>query len=567
MILVALVAIACGKEPDPQPATPGVPQNVRLHAADETSLTFQWDPVEGVTGYAWRLTKGGALHQEGTAAKRNVTISGLDKATEYKFSVCATAGEMASAYSAEVEATTSGEPDTPPAPGAETVCVDAPIVLQFDQTPALGTSGLIRILDASGREADRIDLADMASVAVRESDGAMIPKVQITAETPFNTFMDALHSGRYRTVHYTPLRIEGNKLIITLHCEALDFGKSYSLTVDAGVVQGHGGIAQGEYGFTTAAAPSKSDISVSADGKGDFCTIQRALSYAADGATISVAAGTYRELLYLRDKKDITLKGSGRDATRIVYPNNESYENGSGAASSSKPALGSPTGASGGRGLFLVENCDNLVLQDLTIENSFGEQKGQAETIYFNSGNNTHRLTIENCSLISWQDTFLAKGRVWVHNSLIAGHVDYIWGYPEVCLFEECEIRSRAAGYIIQARVPKVTDKGFVFLNCSLTAEDGVSSGSVYLARSAGQSEVFDNVVYVNCTMSPAISASGWYSNPAPNPSAPTATGGWREFGSKDASGRAVTGHNAYGKVLSASEAQDYLSKESVLGW
>lgn len=67
--------------------------------------------------------------------------------------------------------------------------------------------------------------------------------------------------------------------------------------------------------------------------------------------------------------------------------------------------------------------------------------------------------------------------------------------------------------------------------------------------------------------MSPAISASGWYSNPAPNPSAPTATGGWREFGSKDASGRAVTGHNAYGIVLSASEAQDYLSKESVLGW
>lgn len=445
MILVALVAIACGKEPDPQPATPGVPQNVRLHAADETSLTFQWDPVEGATGYAWRLTKGGALHQEGTAAKRNVTISGLDKATEYKFSVCATAGEMASAYSAEVEATTSGEPDTPPAPGAETVCVDAPIVLQFDQTPALGTSGLIRILDASGREADRIDLADMASVAVRESDGAMIPKAQITAESTFNTFMDALHCGRWRIVHYTPLRTEGNKLIITLHSEALDFGKKYKLEME--------GEVKGE--FSTGPAPSKTEIRVAGDGSGDFCTIQRALSHAADGATISVAAGTYRELLYLRDKKDITIKGDSRDGVRIVYPNNESYESGSGAAATSKPAIGSKTGASGGRGLFLVENCDNLRLENLTIENSFGEQKGQAETIYFNSGNNTHRLTIENCSLISWQDTFLAKGRVWVHNSLIAGHVDYIWGYPEVCLFEGCEIRSRAAGYIIQARVPQ----------------------------------------------------------------------------------------------------------------
>jgi pectin methylesterase-like acyl-CoA thioesterase len=51
---------------------------------------------------------------------------------------------------------------------------------------------------------------------------------------------------------------------------------------------------------------------------------------------------------------------------------------------------------------------------------------------------------VENCSLISWQDTFLCKGYVWVHNSLIAGHVDYIWGYPNACLFEDCEIRSRA---------------------------------------------------------------------------------------------------------------------------
>ncbi len=556
-LTVALAAVACGKQPEPQPAELVVPQNVVLHSSGETSLTFQWDPVEGADGYAWRLTMGGASVQEGRVPKRNLTVTGLDPATVYRFCVCALAGDIASAYSTEIEAKTAGEPYVPPVPGAETVCVDAPIVLEYDTSPVLSAAGHIRVLDESGKEVDCIDLADMATVTVRESDGAMIPKAQITAESTFNTFMDALHCGRWRIVHYTPLRIEGNKLIITLHNEALDFGKKYSVEVD--------GVSKAD--FTTAPAPSKTAIRVAGDGSGDFCTIQRALSYAAEGATISVAHGTYREMLYLRDKKDITIKGDSRDGVRIVYPNNESYESGSGAAATSKPAIGSKTGASGGRGLFLVENCDNLRLENLTIENSFGEQKGQAETIYFNSGNNTHRLTIESCSLISWQDTFLAKGRVWVHNSLIAGHVDYIWGYPEVCLFEECEIRSRAAGYIIQARVPKVTDKGFVFLNCSLTAEDGVSSGSVYLARSAGQSEVFDNVVYVNCTMSPAISASGWYSNPAPNPSAPTATGGWREFGSKDAAGKPVNGHNAYGKVLSASEAQDYLSKESVLGW
>ena len=557
-LTVALAAVACGKQVTPQDdPVPGVPQNVVLHSCEETSLTFQWDPVEGADGYAWRLTKDGTSVQEGRAPKRNLTVTGLDPATVYRFCVCAIAGDKTSAYSAEIDATTAGEPYVPPGPDAGTVCVDAPIVLEAGVSSLQELTGVIRVLDDSGKEVDRIDMADMASVTIRESDGAMVPKAQIAADTPFNTFMDALHCGRYRIVHYTPLRIEGGKLIVTLHNEALDFGKKYTLEI--------GGVRKCE--FTTSAAPSKTQIRVAADGSGDFCTIQRALGYASDGAAISVAPGTYREMLYLRDKKDISIKGDERDRVKIVYPNNEGYENGSGGASNSKPAIGAKIGTSGGRGLFLVENCDNLLLDNLTIENSFGEQKGQAETIYFNSGNNTHRLSITNSSLISWQDTFLTKGRVWVYNSYIRGHVDYIWGYPEVCLFENCEIRSRAAGYIIQARVQKETDKGFVFLNCSLRAEDGVADGSVYLARSAGQGEVFDNVVYVNCTMSPAIAPGGWYTSPAPNPATPTATSGWREYRSLDFSGREITTHNAYGKVLSASEAQDYLSKESVLGW
>ena len=237
-----------------------------------------------------------------------------------------------------------------------------------------------------------------------------------------------------------------------------------------------------------------------------------------------------------------------------------------GGSVSARPSRGASIGKSGGRSVFLVESCDNLTLENLTIENTYSipSHKGQAETIYFNS---SYKLTVENCSLISWQDTFLCKGKVWVHNSLIAGHVDYIWGYPEACLFEDCEIRSRAGGYLIQARVPRATDKGFVFLNCKLTAESGVKDGSMYLARSGGSKEYFDNVVFVNCTMGPVIAPAGWHTNPAPNPSAPTATAGWREYGSVDTAGKAVTGHNASGKVLTAAEAEPYSSRKAVLGW
>ena len=199
------------------------------------------------------------------------------------------------------------------------------------------------------------------------------------------------------------------------------------------------------------------------------------------------------------------------------------------------------------------------------MKNSFGELKGQAEVIYFN-GNG--KLVVENCSLYSLQDTFLCKGQVYVHNSLIAGHCDFIWGYPKACLFEDCEIRSEAAGYIVQARVQNKTDKGFVFLNCRLTAAEGVKDGSMYLARSGGSSDYFDNVSFISCTMSPVIAASGWYTNPAPNPSSPTAGSGWKEYGSKDASGKDLNlgSRSRMAKILTESEAVAYSSRAAVLG-
>ena len=577
LLLVAaavLVAAACDKPggETEKPAALGVPQNVVLHSATETSLTFQWKVVEGATGYAWKLTLDGAQAKEGSVSSRNVTVSGLSKGTTYGFSVCAVKGSEKSAYSTEISAKTEGKAGEEP-PVAEAVCVDAPIVISFDSTPVLGTSGLIRVLKADGTEVDRIDLADIATVDIL-SDGTMIPKgadadngkIAINNDYVYNTFMDALHSGQYRVVHYTPLRLSARALEIKLHNEALDYGTTYTVKVDESVV----GKAVEDITFTTKAKPSGDVVKVAADGSGDFCTVQGALSYVSanvgkDAAvTIEVANGTYREVLFLRNKNNVTIKGASRSGVVIAYPNNDSYETGSGGSTSSKPSAGRSIGKSGGRSLFLVESCDNLVLENLTIENTYSipSHKGQAEAIYFNSA---HRLTVENCSLISWQDTFLCKGKVWVHNSLIAGHCDYIWGYPEVCLFEDCEIRSRAAGYIVQARVQSTANKGFVFLNCRLTAEDGVGSGKMYLARSAGQADCIDNVVYVNCSMDAVSRAEGWLGSPAPNPSAPTATSGWREYGSTGTG--ASSARNAYGRTLTASEAEPYLSKAAVLGW
>lgn len=549
LLIAALMLAACGKPEgsgDNTASVPAVPSNVIVHGATETTLTFQWGAVDGAKSYGWKLTLDGTEFKKGSATARNVTVDGLSKGTTYGFAVNATGDGGTSAWSAEIEAKTEG---VAPPPGGLRVCVDAPLVLELDNVPTLGTEGQIKIFKAGGVEVDHINLADMAGFTVRD-DGITVPKEQTTASAS-NTFMDTLPcSGKTRVVHYTPVKVVGKTLVIQPHNAALDFDTQYYVTLDASVCGK--AVAEGEWEFTTTSAPSKDQIRVAADGSGDFCTLQRALSHCVDGATITMATGTYEGLLYLRDKKNITVKGDSRDGVRIAYPNAESYMSGSSA-----------------RCLWLVENCDNLVLENLTIHNTYG-QHGQAECIYFNSGNNSHRLTVENCSLLSLQDTFLAKGEVYVHNSLIAGTVDFIWGYPKVCLFEDCEIRCeyyKNGGYIIQARVPQADAKGFVFLNCKITAGEGAKDGSVYLARSAGQADCFDNVVYVNCQMASVIASAGWYTNPAPNPSAPTATSGWREYGSVKPDGTPVTGHNAYGKVLSASEAEPYSSKAAVLGW
>ncbi|MBQ9463556.1 MAG: fibronectin type III domain-containing protein [Bacteroidales bacterium] len=570
MTIMAVMAMnACGKI-DGGNDEPGkdlsAPKNLTVTEAAQDALSFSWSEVEGAQSYKWKLTKNSSPVSSGECSQAGITINGLEAGIRYAFSVRAVSGDLSSSWTNLEVSTPAAGPE--PLPGA--LCVDAPLVLTPEKTPVLGSSGLICVYKADGTLVDRIDMADIATVDILD-DGTMIPKLQMNAHTVLNTFMDELHSNRYRPVHYTPIRINGQSVEIKLHNEALDFSSSYYLTADESAFGS--AVGKGEFSFSTKTKPSGSTLKVAADGSGDFCTVQGALSFASTlgkdtEVSIEISSGTYKELLYLRDKNNLTIRGASRDGVVIIYPNSESYSAGSGASSPGKPTAGSAVGAMGGRGLALIESCNNLVIENLTIENSFwsGDHKGQAETIYFNSDG--MRLTIGNCSLVSWQDTFLCKGEVWVHDSLIAGHCDFIWGYPKACLFENCEIRSRAGGYIVQARVNKASDKGFIFLNCRLTAESGVKDGSMYLARSGGDNSKYDNVVYVNCQMSPVIATSGWYSSPAPNPSKPIAAAGWREFGSVTPAGVSASGaRNAFGLVLSASEAAPYSSFEAVLGW
>ena len=422
-------------------------------------------------------------------------------------------------------------------PYGKNACVDSYLTIEFGTVPETGTSGQIRIIRADGTVADMIDMADVAAAADRP---------QMTGETLFNTAMDAIGSGAtgyYRIVWYDPVTVDGNTVTVRLHSDRLDYGEEYSVEIDDGVIlaDGFDGIASGEWTFSVMQSPEK-DAEVTAGGRdSDFMTIQGAVNFAnscgqSHELTISVAAGIYEEQLYIRSKNNLTIKGAGKGNTVIRADNCNDYVNGVGSGVTSVPEIGEPVSRTGGRSVVLVENCDMLRLEDISIENTHGHGS-QAETIYFNCDNG--RLIASGCNFTSEQDTIELKGWCLFRGCKVTGDVDFIWGYAKAALFDSCEICSCSndgGGYVVQARCA-AGDRGFVFLDCTLTSEGGTEEGSVYLARSGGSRDYYDNVSYISCRMSSHIADAGWYSNPAPNPSSATSSQGWKEYRSMNLSG------------------------------
>jgi len=444
--------------------------------------------------------------------------------------------------------------------------IDTHLAITFDSAITLGSLGEVRIYKTS--DDSIVDL-----LKVNQSKGANIDTISALDKT--------------RSLNYTPISIadDGKTLLIDPRNDVLEYGESYYVVIGDEVVTGNqlNGIdfvglgENSNWSFTTKFnEPSGSDILVDDDGAADFRTVQGALTYVMnnvakdDAATISIKDGVYNEMLFLRNQNNITIQGESRDNTIVHYDNYETFN-----------------GGSSGRPLFLVESADMLVLNNFTLKNSHirnNAYSNQAEAIYFNS---SHRLVANNMNFISEQDTILVKGYAWFFNSLIAGNVDFIWGYPAAALFEESEIRTLgdskngatdtpvSGGYVLQSRTPGETDPGFVFLDGEFTKGPGplgntVADGSTYFARSSGKADAYDNVILINNKIDTHIATVGWAvqgvnSQPAPNPEIATALSGWREAGSMDSNGDPLDiSTRVGGYELSSGDAVSYSTRAAV---
>lgn len=474
---------------------------------------------------------------------------------------------------------------------------DTRLSLSFDAAPTIGTSGKISIYRVSDDVlVDSIDLSNAPSAtdtqAVLQRTNLEIDALGVGAMPDGATF------ARY--VWYRPVSIKGSSAVVKLHNNKLDFGTAYYVTMDASVLSGtikgaaFAGVSKADgWKFTTRAAPA-SFTSVSVDDTGtkaDFRTLQGALNWimkncstnspAANGCatvatpkTITLGNGSYPELNILRKVANLTIVGESREGVVVGDVNFESLNAGSGASAAVAGTALSTSGKTvghrvlgGGRAAFLVESSDLLTLQNFTLQNPHVRSTSwdnQAEALYFNTSTTAAaaRLVARQMNFLSQQDTLQLKGYNWIYQSLVAGNVDFIWGGVMASLFEECEIRSvvdtgsSSPGYILQARAT-AGDRGFVFLNSTLTAEPGVTQA--YLARSGGTTgtSYIDHIAFVNTKIGSHILPVGWCvgtgtsktgvgtgscgSNPPPwagtADGAATDAVGWREFGSMDLAG------------------------------
>lgn len=237
-------------------------------------------------------------------------------------------------------------------------------------------------------------------------------------------------------------------------------------------------------------AEYKREITVAADGSGDFKTITEALeairAYMDYRVTVNIKNGEYHEKLIIPSwLENVDFIGEDPEKTIITYNDYAKLDN---------------------MGTFRtytmrVDGCD-MTFKNLTIRNNAG-RVGQAVALHTEGTG----LTFENCRFLGDQDTLFLAGHdseLKFDDCYVEGTTDFIFG-PATAFFSDCEIHSKADSYITAASTPQDVEIGFVFRNCRLTADPDVKK--VYLGRPW---RPYAYTAFIDCEMDGHITPAGW---------------------------------------------------------
>ena len=280
------------------------------------------------------------------------------------------------------------------------------------------------------------------------------------------------------------------------------------------------------------------DVTVAADGTGDFTSLQEAISKAPmrTGAAsprwfIRVKSGTYRERIYVqRERGRMLIRGDDAATTIVSYNLDATFPGPDG-----KPmgTFATPTVQIDG---------DGMTWEDITLANTAGPV-GQALALRADGD----RLTFRRCRFLGWQDTILVnRGRHYFEDCYIEGHVDFIFG-GATAYFSRCRIHCLRDGYITAASTPEGTPHGYVFADCTVTTAPEVAKG-VYLGRPWRE---FARTVFLRTHLLGNIRAEGWHNWNKP---AAEQTTFYAEFGSTGPGASDAT-RAPWAKPLTAADA------------
>lgn len=417
-----------------------------------------------------------------------------------------------------------------PANKAITVNPDTHLELTFPGVPALGNSGQIRIYDASdNRLVDVLDLSIPAGPTTRDTTKNAIytpvPYEYVSGHfTNANTkpgtpsgvalptsdkYQLTIIGGFTDAFHFYPVIIHGNTVTIYPHNNLLEYGKSYSVQIDPGVLTMSDGSFKGFSGkdgwnFTTkksSPATNPDRLVVSADGTGDFNTVQGAIDFIPDNhpnrIMVYIKNGKYEEIVYFRNKSNITILGENRDSVIVFYKNCEVFNPHPTNLKTNELPGTSPSR----RAAFAADHCNGIHLVNLTIKTT--EEKAQAEGLLLNGSENI----VYNVTIVGSGDALQTNGSAYYKNCSIDGWGDVILGRGSA-FFKDCELSSSDAAFMWIRNTS--ANHGNVFDNCKFfMTTEGKETVIARAPTNSGKNYPFCEAVILNCKLS-GISPAGW---------------------------------------------------------
>ena len=249
------------------------------------------------------------------------------------------------------------------------------------------------------------------------------------------------------------------------------------------------------------------DFVVSATGHGDFLTVQEAVNALPNYShneisTVFIRNGVYKECVSIPHTK-IRVHFIGEDAEKTVITN-DNY------AKRLWPGRDFAVGTSGSATIYI--HASYITFENISFENTAGEGKeiGQAVAV-FTDGD---FLFFRNCRFLGNQDTLYTYGRYGKFGGIkrnyfldcyIEGTTDFIFG-TSIAYFENCTIHSKKNSYVTAASTLQGEKYGYVFKNCKLTADPGITK--CYLGRPWG---AYAKTVFIDCELGEHILPEGWH--------------------------------------------------------